>query len=296
VAGLIRLVAARLVGRAGPKLLQPWRDIVRLFRKQAVLAENASWLFRAALLGQFAVTVAAAALVPSFTLGMASAPLADLVVLAGLFALARVILSLAAMDVGTAFGGLGASRAMSLAVFAEPAMLLVIFTLALLAGTTNLDAIATALRGGGLGLRVSLGLGAVAVAIVGLAENGRMPTDNPATHLELTMVHEAMALEYAGPDLALLAWANSLRLLVWLSLIVTVFAPLGIAVAATSPLLWPLAAAAWAAKVAVLGVGLAAWETAIAKLRLFRVPEFLGVAVLLGLLAVIFLLVSTGFA
>jgi len=294
--GLIRRIEARLLGRAGPSVLQPWRDLLRLARKQPVIAENASWVFHAVPLARFATLAAAAALVPSFALGMATARVADLIVLAGLLALSRALLSLAAMDVGTAFGGMGASRDMTFSVFAEPAMLLVTFTLALLAGGTNLDLIATTLHGGGLGLRVSLVLGAGALAIVALAENGRLPIDNPASHLELTMVHEAMVLEYAGPHLALIAGGSALKLLLWLSLIATVFAPFGIAMPTDTPLFWPVAALAWAAKMGVLAAGLALFETRAAKMRVFRVPEFLGVAVLLGLLAVLLLLVSTGFA
>jgi formate hydrogenlyase subunit 4 len=296
VAGLMRIIKARLLGRIGPPLLQPWRDLVRLARKQPVMAENASWFFRAAPLAEFATLIAATALVPSFALGMVTAPAADLLVLAGLLALARAILALAAMDVGTAFGGLGASRDMTFAVFAEPAMLLVIFTFALLVGSTNLDVLAVTLHNGGLGIRVSLVLGAITLGMVGLAENGRYPVDNPASHLELTMVHEAMVLEYSGPQLALMVWGNALKLLLWLTLMATAFAPFGIATPADTPLLWPIAALGWFAKVVLLAAGLALFETVIAKMRIFRVPEFLGVAVLLGLLAVVLLLVSTGFA
>jgi formate hydrogenlyase subunit 4 len=200
--GLIRRLKARLVGRIGPPVLQPYRDLRRLARKQTVLAENASLLFRLAPQASFAATTAAAALIPSFALGMATAPVADLLVIAGLLTMVRVILALAAMDVGTAFGGIGASREMTFSAFAEPALLLVFLTLMLLAGTTNLDVIAGLLRDGSFGLRVSLGLALVSTLAVAVAENGRIPVDNPASHLELGMVHEAMALEYSGPDLA----------------------------------------------------------------------------------------------
>jgi formate hydrogenlyase subunit 4 len=265
-------------------------------RKQPVLAENASWVFTSAPIASFAATLAAAALIPSFALGMTTAPLADLLVIAGLLALARCALALAAMDIGTAFGGIGASRAMTFAVFAEPALLLVIFTLALLSGGTNLDVVAHLLREGSLGLRVSLGLAMVAILIVAIAENGRVPVDNPATHLELTMVHEAMVLEYSGRHLALIEWAAALRLLLWLTLICTIFAPFGAADAAGAPVLWLAGLLAWAGKVAPLAIALALFETGIAKMRLFRVPELLGIALLLGLLAAVFLFVSQGFA
>jgi formate hydrogenlyase subunit 4 len=296
LAGAVRLAKARLLGRAGPPLMQPYRDLARLLRKQPLVAENASWLFRAAPAASFAALLAAACLIPSFTLGMTTAGSADLIVIVGLLTLSRAALALAGMDVGTAFGGIGASRDITFAVFAEPALILIIFTLALLVGTTNLDAIAAVLREGTLGLRVSLGLGLVAMMTVALAENGRIPVDNPATHLELTMVHEAMVLEYSGRYLALIEWGSALKLLLWLTLIGVIFAPFGIARAGASPLAWPLGIIAWAAKTTLLALALAVFETVMAKMRVFRVPEFLGVAVLLALLAVVFLFVSQGFA
>jgi formate hydrogenlyase subunit 4 len=294
--GGIRRLKARLLGRAGPPLLQPWRDLLRLARKQPVLANNASWLFRAAPAVAFAAILTTAALVPSFTLGMACAPISDLLVIAGLLTLSRCVLALAGLDAGTAFGGIGASREMTFSVFAEPALILVIFTLALLVGTTNLDAISVVVREGTLGLRVSLGLVLVSIVAIAVAENGRIPIDNPATHLELTMVHEAMVLEYSGRHLALIEWGVALKLLVWLTLISAIFVPMGAANAGDNPLSWLGGLVAWAAKVGVLAAGLGLFETTIAKMRVFRVPEFLGVALLLGLLAAIFLFVSQGFA
>jgi formate hydrogenlyase subunit 4 len=294
--GLVRRVKARLVGRVGPPVLQPWRDLRRLLRKPPVLAENASWLFRAAPLVSFAATMAAAALVPSFALGMASAPAADLLVIAGLLAMARFAMALAAMDVGTAFGGIGASREMSFSAFAEPALLLVFLTLMLLAGSTNLDLVSGLLRDGSLGLRVSLGLALVSTLAVALAENGRIPVDNPASHLELGMVHEAMVLEYSGSDLALIEATAALRLLLWFTLIAAIFVPFGIAPDGAGPVAWAIGLGAWAGKMLGLALALAVFETSIAKMRVFRVPEYLGIAVLLGLLAAVFLFVSTGFA
>ena len=294
--GLVRLLKARMTGRQGPPLLQPWRDLQRLLRKQPVVAEGTSWLFRLAPVVSLAATLAALALVPSFALGMATAQGADLFALAGLLALSRAVTVLAAMDTGTAFGGIGASRETAFAVFAEPALVLVIFTLALLAGTTNLDAIAGLIGSGALGLRVSMALALVALAAVATAETGRVPVDNPATHLELTMVHEAMVLEYSGRHLAMIECAAALKLLLWLSLLAVLFAPFGLASATGPTLLWLPAALIWLAKIAVLGAVLAGFETSRAKMRVFRVPEFLGVALLLGLLAAIFLFVSQGFA
>lgn len=293
--GLLRLAQARLLGRTGPSPLQPWRDLRRLWRKQSVAAESGSWLLRAAPVVDFAASLAAAALVPSFALGMATAAASDLLVFAGLLGLGRATTALAALDAGTGFGGLGASRSMTFAVFAEPALLLVTFTFTLLAGTSNLDAVAGTVHEGALGLRVSMGLALIAALAVGLVENGRLPTGNPGSHLELAMVHEAMLLDYSGRQLALLEWAAALRLLMWMSLVGIVFAPFGVALA-DAPLEWPLGFAAWVGKVLLLAGALALLEASRARMRLFRVPEFLGVAILLGLLAVIFLFISQGFA
>jgi formate hydrogenlyase subunit 4 len=240
--------------------------------------------------------LAAAMLVPSFARGMTTAGLADLIVLAGLLTLARASVALAAMDVGTAFGGIGASRDTTFAVFAEPALILVFFTFALLVGTTNLDAVLSALRDGTLGLRVSLALVVIALMALAVAENGRIPVDNPATHLELTMVHEAMALEYSGRYLALIELGAALRLLLWVTLIGAIMLPFGMADAGRAPSLWLVGVVLWAVKTVMLGIVLAVFESSIAKMRVFRVPEFLGVAVLLGLLAVVFLFISQGFA
>lgn len=294
--GVTRWVKARLMGRQGAPPLQPYRDLEKLLRKRPVLAENASVVSDWAPHAGLAATAAAAALVPSFAQGMALAPLADLILLAGLLAAARVALALAGLDVGTAFGGLGAAREMSFAAFAEPALILCVLTLAILAGTTNLDAIAATVRDGQLGIRVSLGLAAIAMLAVAIAENARIPVDNPATHLELTMVHEAMLLEASGRHLALWEMQAALRLTLWLALIAAVFVPFGTARAGAGPLAWALGLAAFALKMGVLAVALAVFESAIAKMRVFRVPEFLGAALLLALLAVALLFVSTGLA
>lgn len=294
--GGIRWLKARLLGRRGASPLQPWRDLWKLLQKRPLLAENASALTVAAPQVALAASLLAAALVPSFTLGMAFAPMADLLLVAGLLGLARGALALAGMDAGTAFGGLGAAREMSFAAFAEPALVLSALTFAILAGTTNLDAIIATFRDAALGLRVSLALVAVALLAVAIAENARIPVDNPATHLELTMVHEAMLLEASGRQLALWDYGAALRLLLWLALIGGVFVPFGIAPAGAGPLAWMVGLLAFGAKLAALGAALAVFESAIAKLRVFRVPEFLGAAVLLALLAAALLFVSTGLA
>jgi len=294
--GGTRWVKARLVGRRGASPLQPYRDLARLLRKRPLLAENASPVSEAAPVVALAASLFGVALVPSFAHGMALAPVADLLLLAGLLATARVAMALAGMDVGTAFGGLGAAREMSFAVFAEPALALSVLVFAILAGGTNLDAIVVAFREGGLGLRVSLALVAVALLAVALAENARIPVDNPATHLELTMVHEAMLLEASGRHLAMWEYGAALRMLLWLALIGAVFLPFGAAPAGAGPLAWVLGLLVFLLKTGAMAVALAVFETAIAKMRVFRVPEFLGVAVMLALLAAALLFVSTGLA
>lgn len=296
VVGVTRWLKARMMGRRGASPLQPYRDLEKLLRKRPVLAENASAVSEAAPYAGLAATIAAAALVPSFAHGMALAPAADLILLAGLLAVARVALALAGMDVGTAFGGLGAAREMSFSAFAEPALILCVLTMAILAGTTNLDAIAATMRDGQLGIRVSLGLAAIAMLAVAVAENARIPVDNPATHLELTMVHEAMLLESSGRQLALWDAQAALRLTLWLALIAAVFVPFGTARAGAGPLAWVVGLLAFALKMGALCLALAVFESAIAKMRVFRVPEFLGAALLLALLAVALLFVSTGLA
>jgi formate hydrogenlyase subunit 4 len=296
VLGGIRWTKARMMGRVGAHPLQPLRDLLKLLRKRPVLAENASWISRAAPYLGAAAALAALALVPSFSRGMLFAPLGDLILIAGLLALGRVALALAGLDVGTAFGGLGAAREMSFAALAEPALLLAVLILSMLAGSTGLETIAATFQEGGVGLRVSLVLALIALLAVAVAENARIPVDNPATHLELTMVHEAMILEASGRHLALWEAAAALRLTLWLALIAAVFFPFGTAPAGFAPLGWIIGILLWAAKMAALCLALAAFESAIAKMRVFRVPEFLGVAVLLGLLGAILLFVSTRLA
>ena len=215
--GFVRKVKARLLLRQGPPLIQPYRDLLRLLRKEVVLADNASWLFRAMPYLIFAATWVAAALVPTFATGLIFSWSADLIAIIALLGSARFFLALAGLDVGTSFGGIGSSREVMIASLAEPAMLMIVFTLALVAGSTQLSTIAELLGSSEVGLRVSLGLALIALIMVAIAENARIPIDNPATHLELTMVHEAMVLEYSGRHLALIelaadAQAAALRL------------------------------------------------------------------------------------
>jgi formate hydrogenlyase subunit 4 len=292
--GWVRKVKARLLRRRGPSVLQPYRDLLRLLRKEVVLAENASWLFRVTPYLIFAATWVAAALVPTFAAGLVFSWTADLIAIIALLASARFFLALAGMDVGTSFGGIGSSREVMIASLAEPAMLLIVFTLALVAGSTQLSSVAAFMASSHVGLRVSLGLVLIALIMVAIAENARIPIDNPATHLELTMVHEAMVLEYSGRHLALIEFAASLKLLLYISLIACVFAPWGLAIAGAGPAAYAAGALAWLAKLAIGAFLLALFETAIAKMRVFRVPEFLGAALMLGLLATLLLFVSRG--
>lgn len=290
--GLVRKVKARLLRRRGPPLLQPYRDLARLLRKEVVLAENASWLFRVIPYLVFAATWVAAALVPTFQSGLMFSWSADLIAIIALLGSARFFLALAGLDVGTSFGGIGSSREVMIASLAEPAMLMAVFTLALIAGSTQLTTVAAFMASSEVGLRVSLGLALLALIMVAIAENARIPVDNPATHLELTMVHEAMVLEYSGRHLALIDLASELKLLLYVSLIGCVFVPWGMAPAGAGVNALALGVVAYLAKLAVGGFLLALFETAIAKMRVFRVPEFLGAALMLGLLATLLLFVS----
>ena len=290
--GFVRKVKARLLRRRGPPLLQPYRDLARLMRKDVVLAESASWLFRVIPYIIFAGTWVAASLVPTFRTGLLFSWSADLIAIIALLGSARFFLALAGMDVGTAFGGIGSSREVMIASLAEPAMLMIVFTLALVAGSTQLSTMADYMASTGVGLRVSLGLAVIALIMVAIAENARIPIDNPATHLELTMVHEAMVLEYSGRHLALIDLSSELKLLLYVSVIGCLFMPWGIAGADASPASLAIGVGSYLGKLAVGGFLLAVFETAIAKMRVFRVPAFLGAALMLGLLATLLLFVS----
>ena len=294
VMGFVCKIKARLLRRQGPPLLQPYFDLVRMLRKEVVLAENASWLFRIIPYLVFSATWVAAALVPTFAAGLMFSWSADLIAIIALLGSARFFVALAGMDIGTSFGGIGSSREMMIASLAEPAMIMIIFSLALLAGSTQLSTIAEYMLSPNVGLRVSLGLALVALIMVGIAENARIPVDNPATHLELTMVHEAMVLEYSGRHLALIELTSSLKLTLYLSLIACVFVPWGLTLAGSGWTAYLLGAATYLAKLAVGGFALAVFETATAKMRVFRVPNFLGAALMLGLLGALLLFVSRG--
>jgi formate hydrogenlyase subunit 4 len=290
--GLVRKVKARLLLRRGPPLIQPYYDLLRLLRKEVTLARNASWLFRTAPYLIFAATWVAAALVPTFALGLQFSWSVDLIAIAALLGSVRFFLALAGLDVGTSFGGIGSSREVTIASLAEPAMIMIVFTLALIAGSTNLSTIAEFMLFQNVGLRVSLGLALIALVIVAITENARIPVDNPATHLELTMVHEAMLLEYSGRHLAVIELAAQLKLLLYMSLIACLFVPWGLAAPGAGLGAYAIGMAAYALKLLLAGALLALFETTIAKMRVFRLPGFIGAALMLGLLGTLLLFVS----
>jgi len=284
--GLIRWLKARLQSRRGPPPWQPYAELRKLFGKEVVVAHSASWLFRAAPYLVFASAVVVTAILPLVLAPGALDGIGDLLVVVYLLLLGTFVLALAGLDPGTAFGGMGASREMTVAALAEPTVALAIFGLAIGAGSTNLGQIVLqTLRTPILAASPSHLLAFAALFIVMLAEAGRLPVDNPGTHLELTMIHEAMILEYSGRYLALIEWAAWLKLLIFFTLLANLFLPWGIATT-FAPGALALACLALVAKLAVLGVILAILETRIAKLRLFRVPELLAVSFVLGLLAV----------
>jgi formate hydrogenlyase subunit 4 len=293
--GFVRKVKARFLRRQGPPLLQPYLDLARLMRKEVVLADNASWLFRVIPYLIFAATWVAASLVPTFRTGLLFSWAADLIVIIALLGNARFFQALAGLDVGTSFGGIGSSREVMIASLAEPAMIMIVFTLALISGSTQLSTIAEFMSSPAVGLRVSLALALLALIMVAIAENGRIPVDNPATHLELTMVHEAMVLEYSGRHLALIELSASLKLILYISLIGCLFVPWSLQPAGAGAEQIAIGIAAYVGKLAAGGFLLALFETSIAKMRVFRVSEFLGAALMLGLLATLLRFVSGSF-
>jgi len=281
-------IISQLLAISAPPLLQPYSMLHKLFHKDSVLADNASSLFRAAPYIVFGCMVLASAIVPTLSTDLPLSPAADAIALVGLFALARVFISLAAMDVGTAFGSLGARREMFIGFLAEPALLMVFFCASLISRSTSLTTIVETLGHRELAIYPSLAFAGVAFTMISLAENARIPVDNPATHLELTMIHEALILEYSGRHLALMEWAASLKLFAYSCIGLALFVPWGVAEAG-APLALVLAMPVLVLKLAIGGAILAFLETTSAKMRIFRVPEFLATAFML---AVIGLLVS----
>lgn len=286
LSGFLRWLKARLQGRRGAPPWQPYFELRKLFAKERVVSHNASWLFHAAPYITFGTTVAVSALVPLILVPTGTDRVGDLFSVVYLLLLGTFFLALAGLDTGSAFGGMGSSREMTVVALTEPAVALAISALALTAGSTNLGAIATQTIG-----EPSRALGPghllafAAIFIVTLAETGRLPIDNPSTHLELTMIHEAMLLEYSGPYLALVEWGSSLKLLVFFALGANLFLPWGIALS-LSPLALLVGGITFLVKIAVLAAAVAILETRVAKLRLFRVPELLSASFVIALLAV----------
>jgi formate hydrogenlyase subunit 4 len=286
VVGLLRAFRARLQGRRGASPLQPYRDLRKLCAKEAVVSDTTSWVFRATPFLLAAIMLAVAAVVPLVVTRPAFAFTGNIVLVMYLLLLGTFFLALAGLDAGSAFGGMGSSREVLVAALAEPTVILAIFALALQAGTTNLGGIIERLRAEPF-LLLNPGhlLAAAAFFIVLLAETGRLPVDNPATHLELTMIHEAMVLEYSGRYLALVEWASGMKLVLFLGLLANLFLPWGVPSDTTAAAI-AQGTGTLAVKLAGLTAALALLETGVAKLRLFRVPELLSGSFVLALLSI----------
>ncbi|MBI5562056.1 MAG: NADH-quinone oxidoreductase subunit H [Deltaproteobacteria bacterium] len=284
--GWVRMLKCWAHGRASAGLLQPYRDIYKLFYKDVTIARNASWIFRAAPYITFGACVLAGGIIPVISTDLPLSLSADVIALVAVFAIARFFTALAGMDAGTAFGGMGSSREMMVASLAEPAMLMSVFTISLVAGSTTLSQMVHVSLSSPLVLRPSLAFALLAFALVAIAETGRIPVDNPATHLELTMIHEAMVLEYSGRHLALIEWAGEMKLFLFASLGVALFFPWGMA-GVYNPLMLPVAFVSLAAKLAAIGAAIVLVETRLAKMRIFHVPEFLGIAFILATLGML---------
>lgn len=284
--GWVNQCRAWLQNRSAPPLLQTYYTLHKLFQKEVVLAHNASSLFRCAPYIIFSCMALASAIVPTLSTDLIFSPAADAIALVGLFALARVFIALAGMDVGTAFGSLGARREMLIGFLAEPALLMVFFTASLISQSTSLSTIVETLAHREFAIYPSLAFAGVAFTMVSLAENARVPIDNPTTHLELTMIHEAMILEYSGRHLALIEWAANLKLFAYSCLGIALFFPFGIP-EASDPLSLSVAGFIMIIKLTIGGFCLALIETLSAKMRIFRAPEFLGTAFLLAVLAML---------
>lgn len=290
--GWINQCRAWLQNKSAPSLWQPYRMLHKLFTKDTVVAHNASSLFRATPYIVFSCMLLACAIIPTLSTDLPLAPAADAIALVGLFALARVFISLAAMDIGTAFGSMGARREMLFGFLAEPALLMVLFSASLISQSTSLTTIVETLAHREFAIYPGLAFAGVAFTMVSLAENARVPVDNPATHLELTMIHEALILEYSGRHLALLEWAASLKLFAYSCIGLALFIPWGVA-NAQAPLDILLALPVLVLKLGVGGCSLATLETVNAKMRIFRVPEFLATAFLLAVMGLLVHLLLT---
>lgn len=281
--GWVRMLKCWTQGRRSAGLLQPLRDISKLFVKDIVLAENASWIFRATPYIVFGATLMAGAIIPIVSADLPLGATADIIALVAIFAVARFFTALSGLDIGTAFGGMGTSREMMVSTLAEPAVLMSVFTVSLVSHSTSLSHMVHEITTGAFILRPSLAFALMAFVLIAIAETGRIPVDNPSTHLELTMIHEAMILEYSGRHLALIEWASMMKLFLFSTLGIALFLPYGIA-GIDDPSMLPVALAALVAKLALIGVFIVLVETGLSKMRIFRVAEFLGTAFLLATL------------
>lgn len=285
-AGWVKVLKCRLQCRTSPGIGQPYRDLRRLLGKNVVLAENASWVFRFTPYLVFGVTVMIGGIIPLLSVDLPLATTADVIALVMLFGVIRFFTALAGMDIGTAFGGMGASREMTISSLAEPAMLMAVFTVSLASSSTSLTKMVAVMTESAFIIRPSLAFALVAFILIALAETGRIPVDNPATHLELTMIHEAMLLEYSGRHLALIEWAGMMKLTLFFGLGIAVFCPWGIAPSGDVGEL-ALSFGLLAVKLLLGAAVLVLIETSFAKLRIFRLPDFLGGAFLLATLGMI---------
>jgi formate hydrogenlyase subunit 4 len=287
LSGCIRNWKAKLQNRRGARVWQPYADLIKFFRKDMVISEHASWIFSFAPYVVFITALVAGLLVPMVTVQAPLSLFGDVLALVGLLALGRFFLALGGLDPGSAFGGMGSSREMTIAAIAEPAMMLAIFTVAISAGSTDISHIVQVAQSPTWKvLNPTHVMAFAALFIVLLAETGRIPVDNPATHLELTMIHEAMLLEYSGRYLALMEWGASIKQLVLMTLLVNIFFPIGMATVAT-PAALGIGALVYAGKLILIAAAVVVVETTNAKLRLFRVPDLLSAAFVLGTLALL---------
>jgi len=286
LAGWVRALKCWSQGRTSPGLLQPYRNLIKLFSKDIILAENASWVFRFTPYVVFGSVLMAGAIIPIISTELPLSATADIIALVALFAIGRFFIALAGMDVGTAFGGIGSSREMMIASLAEPAVLMTTFTVSLFSHTTSLAEMVRYVGNQEFFLSPSMVFASIAFILTLLAETGRVPVDNPVTHLELTMIHEGMILEYSGRYLALIEWAGMMKMFIFISLGAALFVPWGIPRSEDLTDI-PLAVVVMAGKLAVAGVGIVLVETAMAKMRIFRVPEFLGTAFLIATLGML---------
>lgn len=294
LAGTVKNVKCRLQNRAAPPLWQPYLNLNKLFHKEVLLADTTSQIFRVAPYIIFAVTVFTCSLVPLITTSTTKGVLTDVIVIVGLLSVVRFFIVMAGMDTGTSFGGMGSSREMLISTTAEPTLLIVLFSVGMMSMSTNLSVIIGYTTSHYVWMHPSLIFAAIGFALVALAETGRIPVDNPATHLELTMIHEAMILEYSGRYLALIEWAAQIKFMLYAVLFVNLFFSWGV----TDSLGWHslgLSAFILVLKLIVLVVTLGLAESCLAKLRLFRAPYLLGIAFMCGLLSVlIYIIVKVG--